>query len=64
MNEDQDPRNRWQRASPNYRGMNSTLAFVGLGAVFLALVVLMVSRGGHDDARPPERVKPGVTRAG
>ena len=64
MNEDPDPRNRWQRFSPNYRGMNSTLALVGLGAVFLALVVLMMTRSGHDDARPPEPVKPGVRRPG
>ena len=64
MNEEQDPRNRWQRSSPNFRGMNSTLTFIGLGAVFLALIVLMISRSGHDDARPPEPVKPGVTRPG
>ena len=31
MNEEPDPRNRWQRAIPDYRGMNSTLTFVGLG---------------------------------
>ena len=64
MNEDQDPRNRWQRSSPNFRGLNSTLAFVALSAVFLALVVLMISRGGHDDARPPESVQPGAARPG
>jgi len=64
MNEDQDPRNRWQRSSPNFRGLNSTLAFVALSAVFLALVVLMISRGGNDDARPPGPVQPGATRPG
>jgi hypothetical protein len=64
MNEEPDPRNRWQRASPDFRGMNPTLAVVGLGAVCLVLVVLMLARGGHDDARPPEPVKPGVTRPG
>ena len=64
MNEDPDPRNQWQGSSPNFRGLNSTLTFVGLGAVFLALVVLMIARRGHDDARPPEPVKPGVARPG
>ena len=57
-------RNRWQRSPPNFRGLNSTLAFIVLGAVFLALVVLMISRGGHDAATPPDPVKPGVTRPG
>jgi hypothetical protein len=61
MNEEQDPRNSWQRSSPNFRGMNATLAFVGLGAVFIILAVLMIARGGHDDARSPEPVKPGAT---
>jgi hypothetical protein len=64
MNLDPDPRNRWQRALPNYRGMNPTLALIGLGGVFLVLVVLMLARGGHDDGTPPEPVKPGVTRPG
>jgi hypothetical protein len=62
MNEEPDPRNRWQRALPDYRGMSPTLAFVGLGAVFAVLALLMLARGGHDDARPPESVKPGATR--
>jgi hypothetical protein len=47
-----------------YRGMNPTVAILGLGSVFLILALLMIVRGGHDDAKPPELVKPGVTRPG
>jgi hypothetical protein len=61
MNEEQDPRNSWQRALPDYRGMGPTLGFVALGAVFAVLALLMLTRSGHDDARPPEPVKPGAT---
>ena len=64
MNEEQDPRNSWQRALPDYRGMSPTLVFVGLGAIFAILALLMLARSGHDDARPPEPVKPGATRSG
>ena len=47
---------RWRPAiRPWYRnrGMNPLLALVGLGAVFVVLAVLMIARGGHDDATPP-----------
>jgi hypothetical protein len=64
MNEEPDPRNRWQRAIPDYRGMNSTLTFVGLGAAFVILALLMLSRGGHDDPKPPELVQPSQNRPG
>jgi hypothetical protein len=47
-----------------YRGMHPTLAFAGMGVVFLILALLMILRGGHDDANPPEPVKPGATRPG
>jgi hypothetical protein len=44
--------------------MNPTVAIVGLGGVFVILALLMILRGGHDDATPPEPVKPGATRPG
>jgi len=47
-----------------YRGMNPTVAILGLGSVFLILAFLMIVRGGHDDAKPPEPVQPGTTRPG
>jgi hypothetical protein len=63
MNDERHTRNAWQRLSSN-EGPNSSLAIVALGAAFLALVVLMIARSGHNDARPPEPVKPGITRNG
>jgi hypothetical protein len=44
--------------------MSPTVAVVGLGEVFLIVTFLMILRGGHDDAKPPEPVKPGVARPG
>ena len=64
MNEEPDPRNRWQRAFPDYRGMGPILAFLALGAVLLVSVALLLPRSGHDDTRPPESVKPGAARSG
>ena len=64
MNEEPDPRNRWQRAIPDYRGMGPILAFLALGAVLLVSVALLLPRSGHDDTRPPKSVKPGAARPG
>jgi hypothetical protein len=52
------------RRRRKYRGMNPTVAIVGLGAVFLILTFLMIVRSGHDSSGPPEPVKPGATRPG
>ena len=56
MNEDPDPRNRWERFSPNYRGMNPTLAVVGLGAVFVVLAILMIAGRPNRSSRALPRV--------
>jgi len=64
MNEEPDPRNRWQRAIPDYRGMGPILAFLGLGAVLLVSIALLLPRGGPNDTRPPEPAKPGAARPG
>jgi hypothetical protein len=64
MNEEPDPRNYWQRSIPDYRGMSPILALIGLGAVLLVLAALMLPRGGGEDARPRDPVKPGTTQPG
>ena len=44
------PRRAW------YSGMNPTLAFVFLGAVFLLLVTLMLARNSGDDKSSAKEV--------
>ena len=44
-----------------YRGMNPTLAFIGLGGIFVLLAFLMLARGSGDDKSTMKEV---LTRPG
>lgn len=48
-------------AKRDKKGMDPTVAALSVGTVFVIIALLMIVRGGHDDARPPGEVK-GVER--